>query len=166
MNGEADGGCCTASEGPRRTASAGVLRRLGAMLYDALIVIAVLALATFPFIPFLDGRVLVPREVGALAYAYWVWELVVIGAFFGYFWTTRGQTVGMLAWRLKVVRADGARLTWRDALLRLAGACVSAAALGLGYFWIWVDRDHCAWHDRWSGTRVIVQESARRIRKA
>ena len=36
------------------------------------------------------------------------------------------------------------------------GACVSLAALGLGYFWIWIDRERLAWHDRWSGTRVVV----------
>jgi uncharacterized RDD family membrane protein YckC len=54
------------------------------------------------------------------------------------------------------VRADGGPITWRIALVRLGGACVSAAAAGLGYFWIWVDRDRLAWHDRWSGTRVIV----------
>jgi uncharacterized RDD family membrane protein YckC len=62
----------------------------------------------------------------------------------------------MLAWRLKLVRADGGQITWRDILIRLAGACVSAASLGLGYFWIWLDRDALAWHDRWSRTRVIV----------
>jgi uncharacterized RDD family membrane protein YckC len=33
---------------------------------------------------------------------------------------------------------------------------VSLAALGLGYFWIWIDRERLAWHDRWSGTRVVV----------
>jgi uncharacterized RDD family membrane protein YckC len=62
----------------------------------------------------------------------------------------------MLAWRLRVERSDGALLTWRDALLRLAGAFVSLAPLGLGYFWILIDRDGLAWHDRWSGTRVVV----------
>ena len=76
--------------------------------------------------------------------------LFVVVVFFCLFWTWRGQTVGMLAWRLRVERSDGTLLTWRDALLRLGGACVSLAALGLGYFWIWIDRDRLAWHDRWS----------------
>jgi uncharacterized RDD family membrane protein YckC len=80
----------------------------------------------------------------------------MIVLFFCVFWTRSGQTLGMLAWRLRVERSDGATLTWRDALLRLAGACVSLAALGLGYFWIWIDRDRLTWHDRWSGTRVVV----------
>ena len=82
--------------------------------------------------------------------------IAIIVAFFGVFWTRRGQTLGMTAWRLKIERADGAALTWRDVLTRLGGACVSLGALGLGYFWIWIDRERLAWHDRWSDTRVIV----------
>jgi uncharacterized RDD family membrane protein YckC len=165
-------------------ASAGVVRRLGAMLYDALLIVAVLAFATLPFLPFLHGRVLVPAEAGGLAYLYWGWEIVVVAAFFGFFWTRRGQTIGMLAWRLRLQRPDGSAVTWSDALLRLGilaallVPCVlgnwlfwrhwhdatartiaryaSLAPLVLCYAWIWIDRERLAWHDRWSRTRVIV----------
>jgi uncharacterized RDD family membrane protein YckC len=82
--------------------------------------------------------------------------LLVTVLFFCVFWTWRGQTIGMIAWRLRVERSDGASLTWRDALVRLGGACVSIAALGFGYWWIWMDRERSAWHDRWSGTRIVV----------
>ena len=134
---------------------AGVLRRFGAMLYDSLLVIAVMAIVTMLFLPF-TGKGITPQESGALEYFYQGALLLAAILFFCVFWTWRGQTVGMLAWRLRVERVDGTFLTWRDALLRLAGACVSLAALGLGYFWIWIDRDGLAWHDRWSGTRVVV----------
>jgi len=97
-----------------------------------------------------------PGESGALERIYQAALLLVVVLFFGVFWTWRGQTIGMLAWRLRVQRPDGSTLAWRDALIRLAGACVSLAALGLGYFWIWIDREKLAWHDRWSGTRVVV----------
>ena len=80
----------------------------------------------------------------------------MIVLFFGWFWTWRGQTLGMLRGACACERNDGVALTWRDALMRLAGACVSLLPLGLGYFWIWIDRDRLAWHDRWSGTRVVV----------
>jgi uncharacterized RDD family membrane protein YckC len=62
----------------------------------------------------------------------------------------------MTAWRLQLERSDGGRITWTDVLKRLAGACISFFALGLGYFWIWIDRDRLAWHDRWSRTRIVV----------
>ena len=134
---------------------AGVLRRFGAMLYDALLVVALFVIVTLLFFPF-TGKGITPRESGALEHVYQAALLLAMVLFFCVFWTWRGQTLGMLAWRLRVERSDGAVLTWRDALLRLAGACVSLAALGLGYFWIWIDRDRLAWHDRWSGTRVVV----------
>jgi uncharacterized RDD family membrane protein YckC len=135
---------------------AGVLRRFGAMLYDTLLVLALLFIVTGIFLPFTRGEAITPGESGALEYVYQAMLLVAIVLFFCVFWTRNGQTVGMLAWRLRVERSDGGLLTWRDALLRLAGACVSFAALGLGYFWILIDRDQLAWHDRWSGTRVVV----------
>jgi uncharacterized RDD family membrane protein YckC len=164
---------------------AGVARRLGAMLYDTLLVIAVLAVAaTLPFLPFLHGRVLVPSEAGWLAWLYRGWQVVVIAIYFGFFWTRSGQTVGMLAWRLRMVRADGRGVTWGDALLRLGilaallvpfmlgdwllwrhwqdptarviARCASLAPIVLSYTWIWIDRERLAWHDRWSRTRVVV----------
>ena len=136
--------------------TAGVLRRLGAMLYDGLIVLALMFIVTAMFLPFTAGEAITPRESGALERIYQAALVAVVVLFFGVFWTWRGQTIGMLAWRLRVQRPDGSALRWRDALLRLAGAGLSLAALGLGYFWIWIDRDRLAWHDRWSGTRVVV----------
>jgi uncharacterized RDD family membrane protein YckC len=126
------------------------------MLYDALLVTALLMIVTAAFLPLTSGEAITYERVGAFEYVYRLLLLAVVVAFFGVFWTRRGQTLGMAAWRLQLVRVDGARIAWRDVLLRLGGACVSWAALGLGYFWIWIDRDRLAWHDRWSGTRVIV----------
>jgi uncharacterized RDD family membrane protein YckC len=136
--------------------SAGVLRRFGAMLYDLLLVIALLFIVTALFLPFTGGEAITAERSVVVERIYQAVLLLVVVVFFCLFWTWRGQTVGMLAWRLRVERNDGTLLTWRDALLRLGGACVSFAALGLGYFWIWIDRDRLAWHDRWSGTRVVV----------
>jgi uncharacterized RDD family membrane protein YckC len=144
-----------------RNASAGVGRRFGAMLYDALLVIALLMIVTAAFLPLTGGEAITFERVGAFEYVYRLMLLGVVVAFFGVFWTRRGQTLGMAAWRLRLVRADGAPVTWRDVLARLAGACASWLALGLGYFWIWFDRDRLAWHDRWSGTRVIVLPKSR-----
>jgi uncharacterized RDD family membrane protein YckC len=137
---------------------AGVLRRFGAMLYDTLLVFALLFGVTALFLPFTRGEAITPGESGALEYVYRVSLLLAVVLFFCVFWTRKGQTLGMLAWRLRVERNDGSTLTWRDALVRLAGACVSLAAFGLGYFWIWIDKDRLAWHDRWSGTRVVVMK--------
>lgn len=162
--------------------SAGMFRRMAALLYDSLVMVAVLMAATVPFLPFLNGRVLRPEEVGALAYAYWAWEAVVIAVFLGFFWTRRGQTLGMQAWRLRVEDETGRRLTWRRALLRQAYAVapwlpgfllLSYSDVGhrqglqfsgdallllgvLAWTMMWVDVRRRTWHDRMSHSRVVV----------
>jgi uncharacterized RDD family membrane protein YckC len=119
--------------------NAGVFRRLGAMFYDSLAVIAIMMVV-----------------YGALEYAYRALLVIIIVLFFGVFWTRRGQTLGMAAWRLKIEREDGSLLRWSDVLKRLVVATVSLLAVGVGYFWIWIDRERLAWPDRWTGTRVVV----------
>lgn len=76
--------------------------------------------------------------------------------FYGWFWTHGGQTLGMRAWRLRLLDTNGKPVSWRRAMLRAAGALVSLLTAGLGYLWILVDPERLAWHDRWSGTRLVL----------
>ena len=73
--------------------------------------------------------------------------LAVTAAYFVLSWVRGGQTIGMRAWRLRVVSADGAPLTWRRALARFLLALCSLAALGLGYVWCAIDARRRGWHD-------------------
>ena len=132
------------------------------MFYDTLLVIAVMMIITAMFLPFTHGEAITYDRVGALEYLYRGVLLIVMVVYFGWSWTRSGQTVGMTAWRLRIERLDGSLLTWREAMLRMAGAFVSLAALGLGYIWIWIDRDRLAWHDRWTQTRVAVLPKRRK----
>ena len=137
-----------------------LLRRLAAMAYDALALFGVLVVAA--------AILVIPLGVGA-GYripsdnlGFRLYLLAVILGYFAWPWTKGGQTLGMRAWRIRVLRADGGELRWRDALLRLAVACLSWAPLGLGFVWVLVDRERLAWHDRLSATRlVMVRKSAR-----
>jgi uncharacterized RDD family membrane protein YckC len=145
-------------------APAGLLRRLGGMLYDGLLLLAVLMIATALFLPLTGGEAINPRANPVLEWVYRATLLLLVVGFFGVFWTRRGQTLGMASWRLRVEREDGAPLTWGDAVRRLAAAALSWLPLGLGYLWILVDRDRRAWHDRLSRTRVVVVPKAARSR--
>ena len=102
---------------------AGLLRRLGAILSDALVIFGLLVLTTLiVFVPVLyklGKNAMVPAEVG------WLWSglyfltlLSVCFGFFGYFWRRSGQTIGMRAWRIKVETCDGRLLTWGISLRR------------------------------------------------
>lgn len=127
------------------------------MLYDALVVVALMMVVTALLLALTGGEAITADRYGApLELAYRAALVALIVGFFGWFWTRRGQTLGMQAWRLRVLREDGSLLTWLDTLKRLAAALVSLAPLGLGYFWLWIDRDKLTWHDRWTHTRVTV----------
>lgn len=127
-------------------------RRLAAMAYDALLVIAVWFLAAVPVTIALH-----PHTGDTLArWGMRVYVLVVTFAFFGWFWTHGGQTLGMRAWRIRVTCSDGTPLSWRVALLRYLAALLSLAAGGLGYWWSLIDRERLTWHDRIARTRMTV----------
>lgn len=126
------------------------------MFYDALLVTASLMVVTAMFLPLTGGEAITMDRVGPFEYVYRGVLLAVIVLYFGWPWTRSGQTVGMMAWRLRLERTDGSMVRWSDALKRLAGALISLLAAGLGYWWIWIDREQRTWHDRWTDTRVIV----------
>jgi len=76
----------------------------------------------------------------------------------GYFvvsWTRGGQTIGMRAWRLRVVNEDGSRVTWARALLRFILATLSFALLGAGFWWQFFDREKRSAHDAIARTRML-----------
>ena len=133
--------------------SAPLRLRLAAAAYDLLpllgmwFVAAVLALAVTGGAldtHTLAGKLLVQGFALALSAAYFVAS-----------WSRGGQTIGMRAWRLRVVAADGNRVSWPRAIARFFVALVSLAALGAGFWWALVDAQGRTWHDMAARTRVM-----------
>ena len=130
--------------------SAPLARRLAALLYDALLLLGLLFVFTLLLIFARGGRAIVAGTIWYEA------SLVVVAfAFCGLSWTRGGQTVGMKAWRIRVVALHASSLGWPRAALRFFASWLSLLPAGLGYWWALVDREQCCWHDRLSGTRVL-----------
>jgi uncharacterized RDD family membrane protein YckC len=129
---------------------AALLRRLAALVYDTLLLLAVLFVATFLVLPLTGGEAVPAGSPGFRSYLF-----LVAFLYFALPWTRSGQTLGLKAWRLRVERQDGGRLTPWDALWRFLAGALALLPLGVGLLWVLVDRDRLAWHDRLSGTRVV-----------
>jgi uncharacterized RDD family membrane protein YckC len=114
---------------------AGLLRRLTAVLYDLLLVIALAFVATFAMLPLTGGEALLASTQGAIGYAYHVVVLFVVFAYFGWSWTRSGQTLGLKAWRIRLSTVEGGRPGWARATARFAlGTAIAwIAALGAWY---------------------------------
>jgi uncharacterized RDD family membrane protein YckC len=136
--------------------SATLLRRLAAMVYDGLLLIALLMIVTACFLPFTGGEAVTWQAFPWLTPLYWSALAGAVVVYFGMPWTERGQTLGMASWRIRVQRDDGYLLTWRDVVTRLAASVLSWLAAGLGWAWALVDPERRAWHDRLSRTRVVL----------
>ena len=129
----------------------GLLRRLAAILYDALLLLAVLFIATLAVLPLTGGEAIRPHNPLYTTYIFFVGFF-----FFAWFWTHGGQTLGMRAWRVRVQTRNGQAISWWQALLRYLIAFVSWGALGLGFLWSLFDKEKMTWHDRYSESVLVV----------
>lgn len=129
----------------------GLMRRIGAMLYDGLLILALLFLSTLPFIAVRGGE---PVDSGDNL-LYQVILAAVIYMFFTGFWTRSGRTLGMQSWRLQLETMNGERPTLGAASIRFFAALLSWLPVGLGFLWQLWDKDGLAWHDRISKTRIV-----------
>ncbi len=128
--------------------------RLLAMVYD-LLPLAALWMATSAMMLLLRGGVRVTPG-SAAAMVEFVLLLAVTFAYLGLSWRRGGQTLGMRAWRLRLVNVDGSSpVPWRALVLRYLVAMVSLAAVGLGLAWSLLEPSRRTWHDLASGTVLV-----------
>lgn len=162
----------------------GLLRRFACMLYDGLLAFAALMLTTLAM-TVVTNLLAAGLGIPGLALSvehplYPVFSLLLLGvayAYFGWFWTHGGVTLGMQTWHIRLVGHDGRRVTWWLALRRflvalgqwilvLAGTQAwrldlwpVAIAAGLiilaGLAWSWFHPHKLMLHDVLSGTRLI-----------
>lgn len=68
-----------------------------------------------------------------------------------------GATVGKMICGLRIVRADGGRVTYGLSLTRYFAEFLSGLPLGLGYIWVLLSPSKRAWHDYLCDTRVVFR---------
>lgn len=118
------------------------------MFYDALLITA-LWMMVGGLLVFANGNQVIRLPILPILLP------LVTFIFFVQFWRTNGQTLGMQTWRIKIIDQQGGKVSFKQCLMRFAGAALSWFCLGLGYWWILWDKEERAWHDRLSGTRIV-----------
>ena len=133
--------------------TASLARRLLSLLYESLLLAAVLLTGALPFVTVAEHfepalrRPLFQVYLVALAGTYFVWQ-----------WLRSGQTLPMKTWRIRLVTRDGAPLMPRHALARYALALPGSLLLGAGFLWALVDRERQFLHDRLAGTKIMMSD--------
>jgi uncharacterized RDD family membrane protein YckC len=163
------------------TACAGIGRRLLALLYEGLLLVALLFVAGFALAPFVSpsgsatthalGIPSTPARTAAFV------ALFALGAvFYGWSWSDGRRTLPMKTWHLALVARGGAPVSRRAALVRYLAWWIGPAAglvayallkpYGLGaiavplfllnYLAAFVDPERQFLHDRVAGTRIAA----------
>ena len=146
--------------------SAGLFRRLAALFYDALVVLALEIIASGTVIavmfalhtlhllhysPYLDAADMLDHHP-ILHPLFTLYLGMVWGYFFVFFWTRSGQTLGMRAWKIQVCNHhDGQKVSRKQAITRLVLSCFGMTNLSVLF-----NAQKLALHDKLSKTRVIV----------
>lgn len=156
----------------------GLWRRLAALFYDSAALFSVLFVASALVV--LPAQAVLGMDEISDQPLFQAYLGLIVFVFFGWFWTHGGQTLGLRAWHMRMVRTDGSKPTWLDALKRFAvslalwlpfhlvlvqlgvkptlAALFAMAPFAIGILWIPVDRQKMAWHDRLSGTRPELSQ--------
>jgi uncharacterized RDD family membrane protein YckC len=147
------------------TQYSGLATRVIALVTDVLIIQAVawmvggVAAVTLALLNPSEGAQTTLIAIGAAAATLWS------AGYFIFFWATTGQTPGNRLMEIRVQDAvNSGPLPFARAVLRLAGAVVSALILCLGYLMILVDSRRRALHDRLVHSVVVYAPSTGRRR--
>lgn len=126
---------------------ASLIRQFAAMLYDSLLIMALLFVVVGFSIAVNKGEAIENRPVIYLSL------FLVVLVFYGWFWSKSGQTLGMRVWKIRIVSEFGGNPNWSISFLRILFAIFSIACFGMGYWWRLFKP--YTWHDKFSQTSII-----------
>ncbi len=124
-------------------------RRIASMLYDSVLIVALLIVMSLPLISFnIQENIILKTTVQIYSY-------LIIQYFFVWFWVNSSGTLGMKSWKIKIVDINGNKITYRKAILRFNIAIISILIFGIGFILSIFRKDRKCLHDIISKTILI-----------
>jgi len=134
--------------------SPGFFRHMAIIAYDALLLLAILFLATAIVLPFNNGEAFTSSQ-----YFFPIYILLISFLYYGWFWTHGGQTLGMKTWKIKILTLNHKPMTWPLAFKRFLLSFFSWGFAGLGFLWKFIDKKQYTWHDKLSKTTLFFEDN-------
>jgi len=139
---------------PNGSRPARLRTRLLSLVYETLILAALLLIATAAFTAIVGDsraqpeRTLLQLYLLTISAAYCIWS-----------WTGGRRTLPMRTWRMRLVDTTGEAPRVRTALVRYLAALAGYSLGGISIWWALVDREHAFLHDRLARTRLVLDPS-------
>lgn len=126
-------------------------RLFAACVYELLLLVALWFISAWIFIALFGDATHAYKRFFLQVY---LW--LVTGAYFVWCWSKSGQTLAAQTWKIKLVNQAGKTLSVKEAIVRYVLASASALVFGLGFLWIFVDKNQLYLHDRLLKSRFIA----------
>jgi uncharacterized RDD family membrane protein YckC len=133
-------------------------RRLLAIIYDSVVVLALWFAVTALLLPLTGAQAFAPGQQYYFLYPFCL--LIINWLYLAISWRVGNQTLGMKAWRIYLHRDSGGRITWLETAVRFALAVAGLVLLGTGFLSSLADPMNRTWHDRASHSRLLHRRSA------
>jgi len=132
-------------------------RRVASIFYDLLLLLALMMVISGIYYTIVHKWIL-HQDDPILGFnpALAIILFVVSFFFFAYFWRSRGQTLGMQVWRIRVQDEHGFAISWWQCLVRFLVAIPSIGLCGAGLIWMQIDKDRKTLQDRASISEIIL----------
>ena len=132
--------------------TANLLRRLLALLYDAILIIGIY-MSYVILITYLNGSALENKiEILFLQFSF----IALIFIFYCYFWKfNKGQTLGMQVWKIKLVGAINETISLKTMLLRCFLSLFFSILFLSNFIFIIFNKERKTIGDYFSGTKIL-----------
>lgn len=128
--------------------SPGFVRRIACMLYELLLLLAILMFAALIFLFIFGDATAAPKRY---IFQFYLW--LVAASYFVWHWARGGQTLAMQTWRIRLTTVSGEALSARQAMRRYV---LASLLFGLTFIWALFDRDGQYLHDRLTGNKLSL----------
>ena len=127
-------------------------RRLLALFYDLLLIAGILLSYTLLIVIINGGAISSILGSNLMLLSYFLISFI----FYIYFWYfNEGQTLGMQAWKIKLVADDNQAISIQSMLIRLVLGLLFGSIAGLNFFVILFRSDKRSLNDIYSKTKIV-----------
>lgn len=132
-----------------------IWKHYAAFIYDIFPILGIILFTSFITLLFRGGA-----EVPSGTHWFRALIFLEIVFYYVYSWKVGGQTLGMRAWKFKIVSSnENGSLSWGQSLTRFSIGLISTLMLGIGILWKAISKDSKSWMDLCSQTKTISYEN-------
>ena len=124
-------------------------RRLASILYDSILVFALLMIMSIPFYN------LNLEDNFFLKIIMQIYYYLIMQYFFVWFWVNKEGTLGMKTWKIRITGLNGKPISYKQAIIRFNMSIISILVFGLGFLVSIFNKRHKCMHDIISETVLI-----------